>query len=1188
MTVRGWLDKSWGGRFGAVWAGLGSRGSFDSALRASLRMTLLLILSAGGANAQTTGIISGVVSDKAGAVMPKVQVTARNTASGDKRVATTNDAGEYSFPALAPGDYELSFVLAGFAKVVEVATLNVTEHIAVNTQMQVSAVDQTVEVTAGGALLQTESVTQGGVIGGEEMSQLPLATNNFTQLLALSPGVIAPLNDATGLGRGTQNVNVNGARTNSNSIYVDGVDAVNVHTNSSANNGFASNSTVIPPPDAIQEFKIQTALFDATTGRSGGSNVALVTRAGGNAFHGDVYEFLRNTILNANNYFLKQQGQPRPELIQNQFGAAIGGPIKHTKAFFFFNYQGTRQVNGYPGITSINLPQIPTNRSQASLGVFGNSLGPTSYTGPAINTAGTNISPVALALLQLKFPNGNYVIPSPQTTAAKGANYVVSTPATFNEDEYTGSTTYRISDKDNVAFHAIVAEQPQFQSVSSTRFVPGFGLDQLFKSRLYSIGETHVFTQNIVNDLHIGLNRALGHTGFQNQLQLASIGMSRFNSSVFSDIPEIEFSGSAELGYTVSTDQADTENTWQYFDNVSWLKGKHNMVFGVEMRRYQDNYYSNNDMRGTLDFISFQNFMLGETGASPALGGNGTGHSDIYEATVASGAVQRYDRLRDVALFGQDSWKPMEHLTINAGLRWEYIGLPTDIYGRDGAFDPRRYVAPTTGAPTSLGFVQAGNARNPVPGIAKVSVTLTDNVGKLNFAPRLGIAYQVNNRVVLRGGYGLFYDRLSNQLGLLESTSLPSYEKSTALNSGGATSYLNTNGSLANPFPNLPVPSQFPILPQLFAQNTATAPAPIAIFDIDPKIRTPYYQQYGFNIQAELTRAFVLQVGYVGARGEHLAAETELDQAAIASPSNPVNGVTTNNTGVTDSAAARAPYIGFSNNGLLFLQTDQTSNFNSLQTTLTEKLGRATLLASYMYSKSLDTASGSTDGTVFSATSGDQTNPQQAYGPSDFDRTHHGTLRFVQPVPAAHWRMARGPIGSRVFNGYAFSGTAVIQSGTPINITNSGGAAYYGTDTSRASFVVGGSSAKAVKQGRPEDRLTAYFNDGIYNSTAGTVTQTDTLTGAAPVFATAGNYYGNTGRNILRGPLQRDLDLSLTKYTTIREDLRLEFRAQAFNLTNTPTFANPASDVGTASTFGSITSTVGNPRILQFVAKLSF
>ena len=1163
--------------------------SMRKLLRGLMGLVLVAILTAAlPAWAQTTGVINGVVSDKSSGLLPGVVVSARNTASGAARTATTNSAGEYSFPALSPGDYSLTFTAQGFATVVETATLNVTEQIAVNATMQISSVEMTVEVSAQGALLQTESVTQGGVISGEEMVQLPLATNNFTQLLALSPGVLAPLNDATGLGRGTQNVNVNGARTNSNSIYVDGVDAVNVHTNSAANNGFASNSTVIPPPDAIQEFKIQTALFDATTGRSGGSNVALITRSGGNALHGDLYEFLRNTVLNANNYFLNQQGQPRPELIQNQFGAAIGGPIKRDKIFFFFNYQGTRQVNGYPGITSINLPQIPVNRSLASLGAFGNSLGKTSYTGPTINANGSNISPVAVALLQLQFPNGSYVIPSPQTTAVKGANYVVSTPATFDEDEYTGSTNYQITKSDNLAFHAIVAQQPQFQSVASTRFVPGFGLDQNFKSRLYSIAETHIFSQNLVNDLHIGLNRAIGKTGFQNLLQLSSIGMSRFNSTVFSDIPEIEFSGSAELGYTVSTDQADTGNTWQYFDNVSWLKGKHNVVFGIEMRRYQDDYYSNNDMRGTLDFISFQNFLLGETGASIAQGGNGTGHSDIYEATVASGAVQRYDRLRDVALFAQDSWKPLPHLTINAGLRWEYIGLPTDIYGRDGAFDPRRYQAPTAAGPTSVGFVQAGNARNPVPGIAKVSNTLTDTVNKLNFAPRLGIAYQANNRMVVRGGYGLFYDRLSNQLGLLESTSLPSYEKSSALNSAGSTSYFNTNGSLANPFPSLPLPAQFPILPQLYAQNTATAPAPIAIFDIDPKLRTPYYQQYGFNIQTELSRSFLLEIGYVGARGLHLAAETEADQALIASPTSPVYGVTTNNTGVTDSAAARAPYIGFSNNGFLFLQTNQQSNFNSLQTTLTERMGAASILASYMYSKSLDTSSGATDGTVFTTTSGDQTNIAQAYGPSDFDRTHHGSLRFVQPVPRAHWSLARGPIGDRIFNGYEFSGTGIIQSGTPINITDGGGAAYYGTDTSRGSFVPGVTTAMAKKQGRPENRLTAYFNDGIYSGSTGTVTQTDTLSGAAPVFATSPNYYGNVGRNILRGPLQRDLDISMTKYTTIHDNYKLEFRAQAFNITNTPTFANPASDVGTASTFGSITSTVGNPRILQFVLKFTY
>jgi hypothetical protein len=1132
-------------------------------------MAIVAMLFCGvAARAQTTGVISGVVTDKAGGLLPGVAVEAKNAASGATRTAVTNKAGEYSFPALTPGDYVLTFTASGFATVGETATLNVTEHIAVNTTMQVGSVSTTVEVTTAGPLLQTESVTQGGVISGESVVQLPLATNNFTQLLGLSPGVIAPLNDATGLGRGTQNVNVNGARTNSNSIYVDGVDAVNIHTNSAANNGFASNSTVVPPPDAIQEFKIQTALFDASTGRSGGSNVALVTRSGTNDFHGDIYEFLRNTDLNANNYFLKQQGQARPELIQNQFGASVGGPIKKEKMFFFFNYQGTRQVNGYPGITSVNLPQIPTDRSLASLGAFGNSLGKTSYTGPTIAANGSNISPVAVALLQLKFANGQYVIPSPQTTATTGANYVVSTPATFNEDEYTGSTDYQVTAKDHVAFHVIVAEQPQFQSVSSTRFLPGFGLNQLFKSRLYSVAETHIFSPNVVNDLHIGLNRALGHTGLQNQIQLATIGMSRFNSSDFSDIPELMFSSSFEMGYTVSTDQADTENTWQYFDNVNWLKGKHNLTFGTEMRRYQDNYFSNNDMRGTLDFISFQNFLLGETGAATTAGGNGTGHSDIYEETVASGLVQRYDRIRDLGLYAQDSWKPVTRLTINAGLRWEYLGLPTDTLGRNGAFEPQYYVAPVGTNPTSAGFVQAGNAVHPVPGIPKVSNTLTNTVGKLNFAPRLGIAYSMNSRMVLRAGYGLFYDRLSNQLGLLESLSLPTYEKSTALNSGGATTYFNTNGSLANPFPVLPQRSQFPVLPQLFPQNTATAPAPIAINDIDPAIRTPYYQQWGLNVQTAFTRALLLEVGYVGARGEHLASEVETDQAKIASASSPVNGVTTNNTGVTDSAAARAPYIGFSNNGFLFLQTNTSSNFNSLQVTLTERMGTASLLASYMYSKSLDVASGSTDGTVFNGVSGDQTNIAQAYGPSDFDRTHHATLRFVQPIPRLRWKFAHGPLGGRVFEGYELSGTGVIQTGSPITITNSGGASYYGTDTSRGSFVTGATAASAVLHGSTESRLTAYFKQAA--------------------FMTAGTGYGNTGRNILRGPLQRDLDLSLTKYTTIHDNWKLEFRAQAFNITNTPNFANPASDVGTATSFGVITATQGNPRILQFALKLKY
>ena len=1133
-------------------------------------MALFFVGFAAVAHAQTTGTISGVVSDKGGALVPGISVVAKNTATGETRAGVTNSAGEYSFPALQPGDYEITYSGAGFGTKTETATLNVTEHIAVNATLGISSASATVEVTDEEPQLQTQSITQGSVISGEEIRDLPLATNNFTQLLALSPGVLAPLNDATALGRGTQNVNVNGARTSSNSVYVDGVDAVNVHTNSSANNSFASNSVIIPPPDAVQELKIQTALFDATTGRSGGSNIALITRTGNNAFHGDVYEFFRNTVLNANSYFVKQQGQARPVLNQNQFGGSIAGPIVKNKAFFFFNYQGTRQKNGYSGTTSILLPQIPTTRTYAALGAWASTLGATSHGGPAIKSDGSNINVVAYNLLNLKFPNGQYVIPSPQTTNTTGVNYAISTPSTFNEDEYTGGAQWQIRPSDLLSAHVLVAQQPQFQARSSNRFLSGFGLNQNFKSRLYSIGETHVFSPNVVNEFHMGLNRTLGQTGFQNQIPLSAIGMSRFNSTVFPDIPEIELSGSFEMGYTISTDQADTENTWQYFDTVNWLKGKHNFQFGTEMRRYQDNYHSNTAMRGTLDFISIQNLLLGLSGASTALGGNGTGYSDIYESNVASGVVQRYDRLRDIGLFAMDTWKASQRLTLLLGVRWEYVGLPVDIYGRNGAFDPRRYVAPVGINPSSLGFVQEGNARNPIPGIAKVSNTLTDTVGKLNFAPRVGATYQLNSQMVLRAGYGIFYDRLSNQLGLLESLSLPNYVQETQVNSGGA-NQLNSAGTLANPFPALPVPSQFPVLPQLYnpANVAQTSPAiGLGIFNVDPQITTPYYQQYGVNLQTAITHSILFELGYTGSRGLHLPAEVEANQAIIASPTSPVYGQTANNTTNANSAQARAPFLGFSNSGYLFLQTNQKSSFNSLQATVTERLGIAQLVASYMWSKSLDSSSGSTDGTVFNGTSGDQTNLRQAWGPSDFDRTNHFTLRFVQPIPTARFRWAHGDIGSRIFNGYRLEGAVVMQDGTPFTITNAGGAAYYGTNTSRASFVVGANNNSALAHGSTESRLTQYFN--------------------TTAFTGAGNYYGNVSRNFLRGPFQRVADVSLTKSTQIHDSLILEFRAQAFNITNTPNFANPASDEGTPTTFGSISSTVGNPRVLQFVLKLNY
>lgn len=1153
-------------------------------VRRVVLLVVLLVVSTAAAFAQTTGVISGVVSDKGGALIPNVKVEARNTATGETRTATTNAAGEYSFPSLKPADYQITFSAAGFNNAVEAATLNVTEHIGVDARLSVAGATTTVEVTSQEPLLQTESVTQGRVIDSETVQELPLASNNFTQLLALAPGVTGELNDATSLGRGTSNINSNGARTNSNAIYIDGIDAVNVHVNSAGNNAFASNGTIIPPPAAIQEFKVQTALFEAGTGRSGGSNIFLVTKSGGNDIHGQVFEFFRNTKMNANKWFFNETGQARPKLNQNQFGGAIGGHLIKDKLFGFFSYQGTRQVNGYAGTTTITIPNLPTDRSQTSLGVFGNGLGATSHTGPSILADGSNINPTALKLLQLKFANGKYVVPSPNATptAVSNVNYVVSVPSIFNEDMYDGSMDYQYGTHDHVMFHTLIAEQPQFQSLPSTRSVPGFGLNQLFKSRLYSVDETHIFTPNLVNEFRFGVSRLLGHTSFENQIPLTAIGMTKFNAGDFPNIPLIELASSYTFGYSVNADQADTENTWEYFDNVSWLKGRHNMNFGVEMRRYQDNYFSNNRMSGSIDIISMQNLMLGKNGQSVAAGGNGTGYSDIYTYSVASGVVQRYDRIRDLAFFAQDSWKPIDRMTINVGLRWEYIGLPTDTFGRNGGFDLRRYQAPPAGGVSSVGFVQAGNAVRPVAGIAKVSNTLTDNVDKLNFAPRVGVIYRLNSQMVVRAGYGIFYDRLSNQLGLLESLSVPNYQRADGKNSSVAPiakvpqSQINYASSLDNPFPTLPQRSQFPILPQLSAYTTPspTSPPPYSLNDIDPQLRTPSYHQYGLNIQTQLSANTLLEVGYVGTLGRHLPVETEINQALIASAAHPVNG----NTDNTGDVQIRAPFQGLSIPGMLFLQTNETSNYNSLQTTLNYKKGRTNIQVTNTFGKSLDISSGTTDGSVFDNFTGDQTNPKQAYGPSDFDRTERLSARwsYVLPTPSFIHGWARGFV-----HGYDISGTGVFQTGKPIDIVNGSGGALYGTDTSRGQYNVGMDINALRKTGRVQNRLNSYFNNTISTTAAPNPS-------AVFLSTTASNqFYGNIGRNVLRGPTNANADLSLGKRTKVYDGTTLDLRLQAFNVFNHPNFANPLSDVG-SSNLGAIQDTVGNPRILQIVAKILF
>ncbi len=1098
---------------------------------------------------QTSGTISGAISDQSGAAVANAQVTAISTNTNEKRQAVSSASGQYSFPFLAPGEYRIEASLAGFSTSAARAILGVTERIAVNLVLNPAGVTERIEVSASTPLLQTESAALGRVVDGSAMKELPLSSRNFTQLLALSPGTSGPLNDAGALGRGTQNISSGGARLGSNSVYIDGVDSVNIHSNTSNENAFASNGLVAPSPEAIQEFKVQTGLYDAQSGRSGGAAVVLVTRSGTPQFHGTVFQFLRNEAFNANSFFFNSTGQARPVLKQNQFGGNLGGPVIQNKTFFFFSYQGTQQRNGLSGSSSLNLPLIPLDRSRASLGRAFTGLRGTRG-GPTIAADGTNINPVSLALLNLKLDNGQFVIPSPQQAVA-GVNYAVSIPARYEENQYISNVDHQLTSKNRLIFKSIISGQPAFQPLPAAT-VPGFGTTQDFKSRIMSLTDTHILTPNIVNEARMGFSRLLGTVLQENKIPLSAIGMQRFNAKDFPDIPQITVTGVFSLGYSVNADQGVAQDTYHFVDTLSWVRGKHQIRTGVEMRRYVDDYYSNNRFRGSLTIQSFGDFLTGLPGTPITQGGNGTGFSNINTSSVASGVTDRMDRITDLAFYVQDDWKITSRLSLNLGLRWDYLGYAVDKQGRNGSFDTRLYRAPPVGGFTSAGFVQTSATQKPIPGIPKVANTLLDSEPNRNFAPRFGFAYKLSEKIALRGGYGIYYDRLSNQLGLLEALSLPGYVR-TDLQGAANTSY-----SMQNPFPTLPARADFPVAPQLSAPPYTTDRPAIGLNAVDPTLKTPYLQQWGMNAQYQATSSTMVEVGYQGTKGSRLATQRLINQPILATATSPIGGQTTNTSA---NASLRVPYVGFSPTGLVWLETSTDSSYNSLQTSVTRRLSKGVrLLASYTWAKSLDNNSGSGTGATFTQLDGDQTRLSLNRGLSDFDRTHRVVVNFSYNLPY-------GRLNKQIFGDWQVAGVAILQSGTPISILDTSGAALYGTANSRASWSPGATITTAQGSGRTQDRLNRYFNTAA--------------------FVRAGNFFGDTGRNILRGPIQRNADLSINKKFTLTERVNLEWRNEFFNVLNIANFANPGGSI-TAASYGVIRNTTGNPRVVQFALKLAF
>jgi len=396
-----------------------------------LALTLVLVsLSAYAPGQGATGQITGTVTDAAGAVVPGASVTVTNLATSLTREVVTGDEGGFAVPLLPPGRYKVEVSAKGFKRsIVTELEVNVTQTSTINLTLEPSAVEETVLVTAQGTLVQQESSQVGRVVESRAISQLPLPTRNFQQLLTLSPGTSSSVSNNTELGRGDAIISVNGQRTTSNSVRINGIDANSVGTNSTPN-------IAVPATDSLQEFVVQTSLYDASQGRNAGGNVEAVTKSGGREFHGNIYAFLRDDSLNANDFFLNSAGRPRPVLTRKQFGGTLGGPVVQDRLFFFTSYQGTRERNGASLNNSLTSPFIPTflsdsNRTAAGLAAAYNAVNatlPAAQRMAPLTITEAQVSPIAVALLSARLPGGGFAIPSPAVSGTLPLVQAVLTP----------------------------------------------------------------------------------------------------------------------------------------------------------------------------------------------------------------------------------------------------------------------------------------------------------------------------------------------------------------------------------------------------------------------------------------------------------------------------------------------------------------------------------------------------------------------------------------------------------------------------------------------------------------------------------------------------------------------------------------------------------------------------------------
>lgn len=1187
--------------FVAVW----KTGPFKEEVMKTVTSLLIVSLSAfllaiPAIGATTGGSIVGVVTDTTGAVVPGVNVMALDVATGVKTPTKTNADGSYSFPDLPIGTYNIEVRAKGFSQYeVTGIILNVNSALQINPVLHVGAISQHVQVSANAVQVNTISTQLGDVIGSVSMTSLPLNGRSYTDLLALQPGVVPQSNESQnglnsysnappsgGLNDGT--LSVSGARGSSNGFMVNG---------GNVEEQLANGTTIIPNVDSIAQFRIITSNYDAQYGHYSGGLVNVITKSGTNQIHGDAFEFLRNTDLDARNYYSPSRGVYH----QNQFGGTLGGPFIHNKMFFFADYQGTRQsIGGSSGLIPVpSAADRQGNLIDQAGALTGSVIGPafaarlSSELGYPVSVGEPFYTP-GCTVATCAFPGA--VIPKAawSAPARQLLQYIPSANVAPTSSLPTGAFSGLASKtlEDNKAGFRVDANT-RAGSVSGYYFIDKYSLTNPYDSdsfgqfpsatagqaQLVTVSDTKTIGTSKVNVVRLSYmrNASFAHTPTTPNVDFSTLGFTVgcdtpgicLQSPKFAALPEITFNN-----FTIGANanpEGLWENTYQAKENFSWIHGNHSLVFG--------GIYS-------LSQLNFQTFYAG----NGIFGFTGSAETGLDFADFLLGAQSQYtqgvqfpvyNRGRYYGIYAQDSWRATRNLTLNYGLRWDVTTPWWEKYNRMEVLVPGAQSVVFPGSPVN--WLVAGDPQVP----RTVAPVQYDNL-----APRFGFAYSPDvtggwlgkmtggpGKTSVRASFGIFYGDIEDYINANGNGDAPY----------GLYWVSPTPPEFATPFVDLYTGhsegQRFPV-PVSVANATASHPdssvnwAQYLPISSSPtyyyKNVTPYVESWMMSIQRQVARGAVVSVNYVGNLGRHNMVIDEANPAtpsvclSVSQPSQVAPGSNIcgpfSETGTFTTAAGQViqarqqlgPNGGTNFGSTGWYRTMGASAYNSLQASLQYNEGRTSILVAYTYSKSMDDSSSATE-EVFPF------DPGRLWALSAFNVTHNFAASYSYQLPFD--KLWKHP--ARLTSGWVLSGITRFSTGFPITISENDDRSLIGaTSTGPTGLldVPNFTRGKLLMQTNPRKGGT-YFNTALFTHEAL-------------------GQFGNSSRRFFGGPGLSDFDMAIAKTVPFTESKSLEFRAEFFNIFNHAQFQTPSGEIN-SSTFGVVTG-AEDPRIGQVAVKFHF